>query len=65
MFNNRNKQGTKLHFESPRAGRRNVLCVGVGGPMAGIEPRLPAPKEQGMPAFANYARGEQLGAPES
>ncbi len=25
------KKGTKLHFKSPTAERRHVLCVGVGG----------------------------------
>ncbi len=25
------KTGTKLHFKSPTAERRHVLCVGVGG----------------------------------
>jgi hypothetical protein len=25
------KKGTKLHFKSPTAESRNVLCVGVGG----------------------------------
>jgi hypothetical protein len=27
----RKKRGTKLHFKSPAAERRHVLCVGVGG----------------------------------
>jgi hypothetical protein len=45
-------QGTKLHFKSPTAERRHVLCVGVGGD------RIHAgPLRKSMPALTSRLRG--------
>ncbi len=41
------KKGTKLHFKSPTAERRHVLCVGVGGDRT----HASRPEEQGMCTF--------------
>jgi hypothetical protein len=42
-------QGTKLHFKSPTAERRHVLCVGVGGDRTHAGPAA-------RPNGAGYAR---------
>ncbi len=44
----RSVKGTKLHFKSPTAERRHASCVGG---WRGLNPRQPAPIQQGMPAL--------------
>jgi hypothetical protein len=44
------EKGTKLHFKSPTAERRHVLCVGVGGDRT----HASRPGGQGMRAFRQF-----------
>ncbi len=50
------KKGTKLHFKSPTAERRHVLCVGVGGDRT----HASRPGGAGYAPFANSARGNNM-----
>jgi hypothetical protein len=47
------KKGTKLHFKSPTAKRRNVLCVGVGHCWQGSNPRRPPRRTPGGAGYVS------------
>ena len=50
------KRGTKLHFKSPMAERRHVLCVRVGGDRTDSNPCRTTPEKQGMSALTSRPR---------